>query len=160
MLQILLQGRYRVIRDVMRESSLAQVREFLLLSTKCELFSDHDIKIIYSLAEVVYPELSKSRKKVEEAESYIWTTEEGLQKVRDKIKQIATVDTVENAKEIEEARAHGDLRENSEFKFALEKRARLQAELRTLSEAIEQARVITPADIAQDYVGIGAVVDC
>ena len=46
---------------------------------------------------------------------------------------------VENAREIEAARALGDLRENSEFKFAQERRARLQSELKTLSSTIKSS---------------------
>ena len=45
-----------------------------------------------------------------------------LQKVKARIEQIATVETVENARRNREAaRSHGDLRENAEFKSALEK---------------------------------------
>lgn len=160
MLSILLHNRYKVVRDTMRGSTLEQVREFLLLSTKCRLLSDHDIKIIYSLAEVVYPKLAKDRKQDEVDEEIFWTTEKGYQTIKQRIERIATVETVENAKEIEEARSHGDLRENSEFKFALEKRARLQSELKSLSDQLQSARIITKADIPQDFVGIGCVVDC
>ncbi|MBS0649857.1 MAG: GreA/GreB family elongation factor, partial [Verrucomicrobia bacterium] len=90
----------------------------------------------------------------------IWTTAEGFQKLQQKIQQIATVETVENAKEIEIARAHGDLRENAEFKAALEKRDRLQSELKFLSEQLNRARVIGKEDVSTDEVGIGAIVEC
>jgi transcription elongation GreA/GreB family factor len=89
----------------------------------------------------------------------IWTTEEGFKKVKDRMQQIATVETVQNAKEIETARSHGDLRENAEFKSTLEKRDRLQSELKGLSDQVNRARVITKADIVTDEVGIGCVVE-
>ena len=75
------------------------------------------------------------------------------------MQQIATVETVQNAKEIETARSHGDLRENAEFKSALEKRDRLQSELKTLSDQVNRARVITKADIMTDEVSVGCVVE-
>lgn len=158
-------GRYAVVRDIMQNASLADVKEFLLLATKCHSLGDHDIKILYSLAEVVHPSIGKERKKArpaaEEGEPEIfWTTQEGYQKLQQRITQIATVETVENAKEIEVARGHGDLRENAEFKFALEKRDRLQAELKFLSDQLAKARILTKEDVRTDEVDVGVIVDC
>lgn len=162
---ILTGGRYAIVREIMQHASLADVKEFLLLATKCHSLGDHDIKILYSLAEVVHPSIGKERKKTrpaveeEEVEIY-WTTQEGYQKLQQRITQIATVETVENAKEIEVARGHGDLRENSEFKFALEKRDRLQAELKFLSDQLARARILTKEDVNTDEVNVGVIVDC
>lgn len=156
-------GRYAIVRQIMQEASLQEVKEFLLLTTKCHSLSDHDLKILHSLAEVVHPSVAKLRKKPENGSTetqVIWTTQEGYQKLQLRIQQIATVETVENAKEIEVARSHGDLRENAEFKSALEKRDRLQSELKLLSEQLNASRIITKDDISLDEVGIGVVVDC
>ncbi len=161
---LLSQGRYALIRQLLKESSIDVAKELLLLATKCHSLSDHDIKILHSLAEVVHPSLAKLGKRKEETsteEETIWTTQEGYNKLQRRIQQIATIETVENAREIEVARSHGDLRENSEFKFALEKRDRLQAELKSLSEQLKHARVLTPHDVVvTDGVGIGTVVEC
>ncbi len=159
MVSILLQKRFQVVRDILKESTLEDVQEFLLLATKCEIFTDHDIKIIRSLAEVVYPALSKGKEE-EEEEEIIWTTKESYQKTQQKIEKIATVDTVENAKEIEEARSHGDLRENAEFKSALERRDRLQAELQFLSTQLDHARILTHSDVSIHSVDVGTIVEC
>ena len=143
---------------------MEEVQEFLLLSTKCHSLNDHDIKILHSLAEVAHPALAKlkSSKKtyIEEESTTIWTTQEGFQKLQARIQQIGTVETIENAKEIEVARSHGDLRENAEFKAALEKRDRLQSELKSLSTQMNNTRVITQADIITDEVGVGCIVEC
>lgn len=153
--------RYIIVREVMKNSKIEEAKEFVLLATKCQSFEDHDIRIFQSLAEVVHPSLSSLRKdKPSEAENIIWTTQEGYTKVQLRMQQIATVETVNNAKEIEVARAHGDLRENAEFKAALERRARLQGELKLLSDQVNIARIITREDVLLDEVGIGAVVHC
>lgn len=160
---ILSAGRYAIVRQIMQNATIDDVKEFLLLSTKCHSLSDHDIKIFHSLAEVVHPSLAKAKKKSEVASDepqIIWTTREGFQKLQTRVQQIATVETVQNAKEIEVARAHGDLRENAEFKAALERRDRLQSELKFLSEQMNRARVITHDDITTDEVGVGVIVDC
>lgn len=162
-LSLLTADRYKIVRDILQNSTLEEVKEYLLLATKCGSLTDHDIKILHSLGEVVHPSLSRLRKDKDRAtpdEQVIWTTQEGYQRVQLRIQQIATVETVQNAREIEAARALGDLRENAEFKAALEKRDRLQSELKFLSDQIGRARILTPDDVVTDEVGIGAVVHC
>lgn len=159
---ILSANRYAIVRDIMKDASLSDVQEFLLLISKCHSLSDHDIKIFQSLAEVAHPSLTKKRKKtkIEEEEEAIWTTAEGYALLQKKIEQIGTVETVDNAKEIEIARAHGDLRENAEFKAALERRERLQSELKFLSDQLNKSRILTSDDFDTKKVGVGAIVDC
>lgn len=152
--------RYALIRKILEGSSLAFAKEFLLLATKCQTFTESDQKILRSLAAVVHPSLSKEPKsKHQHSDSQtIWTTEEGYHKMQERVRQLATTEIVANAREIEAARALGDLRENSEYKFALEKRSRLQSELKTLSEELSRARIITRADVSKDEVSVGSVV--
>lgn len=155
--QLITAKRYAVVRSIIEGATVEFLGEFLLLASKCQSFSKHDLRILHDLSEVVQPQLAKKKDKKEEIE-IIWTTQEGYQKVQERIKHIGTVETVENAKEIEAARALGDLRENAEFKFALEKRARLQSDLQTLSRQINQARILTKDDISFSEVGVGSVV--
>jgi transcription elongation factor GreA-like protein/transcription elongation GreA/GreB family factor len=155
-------GRFANVRRIFQGANIEVVKEILLLCTKCQTLSDHDIKTFYSLAEVVHPSISSLRNKAleeEEEEEVIWTTQEGYAKINERIEHIATVETVDNAKEIETARSHGDLRENSEFKFAQERRARLQSELRFLSGQRKHMRVLTENDIDTSCVGIGTKVE-
>jgi transcription elongation GreA/GreB family factor len=155
--------RYKIVRDIMAQSALDEVKEYLLLATKCGSLTDHDIKILHSLGEVVHPSISRLRKDKDQPadeDNILWTSQEGYLKTQARIQQIATVETVNNAREIEAARALGDLRENAEFKAALERRDRLQSELKFLSDQISRARVLTPEDVPADEVGIGSVVHC
>lgn len=160
---ILSANRYLIVRNIIEGASIEYLQEFLLLVSKCQSLGDHESKILRSLAEVVQPSLAKSKNgkdaKSQDDDEIIWTTAEGYRKVQEKIKHIGTVETVENAREIEAARAHGDLRENSEYKFALEKRSRLQAELKLLSTQLNKARLITELDIPKDEVGIGVTLE-
>ena len=147
----------------MQQSSIEEIQEYLLLATKCQSFTDHDIKILHSLAEVVFPSLTRIRKEKGvhiSDENIIWTSQEGYQKTQLRIQEIATTETVQNAREIQAARALGDLRENAEFKAALEKRDRLQSDLKFLSDQISHARILTPEDVPSDEVGVGSVVHC
>ncbi len=158
MLQTLSHKRFQLVREILKSASLEYTKEFMLLVSKCRILPQHDIKVLHSLAEVVHPSLKSSSKASEEAEEILWTTQEAYDKIREKIEHIGSVEVVKNAKEIEAARALGDLRENSEYKFALEKRSRLQSELRTLSGQLNRARVITEEDVSTSTVGIGSYV--
>jgi transcription elongation factor GreA-like protein/transcription elongation GreA/GreB family factor len=162
-LSLITANRYKIVREIMQHSDQEEVKEYLLLATKCGSLNDHDIKILHSLGEVVHPSLARLRKDKDRSiseENIFWTTQEGYRRTQQRIQQIATVETVHNAKEIETARAHGDLRENAEFKAALERRDRLQSELKFLSDQIAQARILTSEDVLVDEVGIGTVVHC
>ncbi|SCA62954.1 Transcription elongation factor GreA [Chlamydiales bacterium SCGC AG-110-P3] len=153
--------RWQMVRDIIEDTSLDFCKEFVLLASKCQAISTHDMKILRSLAQVVHPELKDAKKKSAEdaSDEVIWTTEEGYNKTCERVRQIGEEEIVENAKEIEAARSHGDLRENSEYKYALERRSRLQGELKTLSDQLGKARIITPEDIIADEAGVGVAVE-
>lgn len=61
----------------------------------------------------------------------------------------------EIAKEIGEARELGDLKENSEYKYAKEKQRMLNSQLITLNEEIEKATIIDPSSVTNDKVQYG-----
>lgn len=151
---------FELYRENIANTTIDFAREILLLISKCQMFNSHDLKVFLSLAKVVHPTLEddKGGRSDSFEEHTIWTTAEGYKKVQDRIHQIATVETVDNAKEIEVARSYGDLRENAEYKFAQERRARLQAEMKLLSSQLNQARIISPEDIDASQVSVGTIV--
>ena len=155
----LMAKRYETVRMLIKEASVPYLQEFLLLASKCQTMTRQDLQILHSLAEVVQPSLAKKKKEWEEEKiEIIWATQEGYVKLQERIQHLGSVETVDNAREIEAARALGDLRENAEYKYALERRSRLQGELRSLSLQLNQARVLTKNDIQANEVGVGAIV--
>ena len=86
-------------------------------------------------------------------------TPHGLAVLRKRVRQIKEVDRPENVRDIEEARAHGDLSENAEYHAAKERQGLLDAELRTLEDKISRADVIDPSTLSGDKVVFGATVD-
>ncbi len=153
---------YAVVQAILADTSLEYARELLLLSTKCRSLSDHDLKIIHGLAGAIHPSLTKEseeKKKAKEREEIIWTTQTGYHQLQERIRHIATVEVIDNSKELEAARALGDLRENSEYKAAQERRAGLQGELKSLTDQLNHSRIITKEDISKSAVGIGNIVE-
>ncbi|HKA58510.1 MAG TPA: GreA/GreB family elongation factor [Gemmatimonadales bacterium] len=59
-------------------------------------------------------------------------------------------------KEIEKARAHGDLRENSEYKAALERQQFAQARVHHLRLRLSKLSDVRESDIPRDRVGFGS----
>ena len=155
-ISIITENRYELVRDMMKEATLEQAKEFILLSTKCALLSDHEIKIINSLAKVAHPSLIDSQD-MEKEDDIIWVTEQGYFRVKSKLEHLTSVETIENAKEIEEARSHGDLRENAEYKAALERRDRLQSEIKQLADQINKLKLIVKDQVTTDKVNVGTV---
>ena len=160
MTSLITSNKFKMVQHFMGKSSLEEVKEYLLLVSKCQCLTSHDKKIITSLAEVTYPSLKQKPQPANEKQNYIWTTEQGYKEMQKKIQNLAEVEIIKNAKEIEEARAHGDLRENAEYKAALEKRSQIEAQLHHLCEQMQRARIINKNEISTEKVGIGNIVTC
>jgi transcription elongation factor GreA len=91
-------------------------------------------------------------------DSVYYYTRAGLKTKEDELADVVNVKMRENAKAIGEAAAHGDLSENSEYKFALEERDLLRARVAKLNREISMAKVLERGEIPTDYVSIGQCV--
>jgi transcription elongation GreA/GreB family factor len=105
-----------------------------------------------------HPNLFYTREKVNpwEEEGTLWTTEAALHRREVEYKDLTDIKIPANARAIGAAAAHGDLSENSEWKFALEERDMLAARAMKMQEEISQARVIHPQDVPTETVGVGS----
>ena len=82
-------------------------------------------------------------------------TPEGLEKLKAKLNHMETVERIENIKAIEEARAHGDLRENAEYHAAKERQALIEAKIRELRDIVGRAEIIDSSSEKSDRVVFG-----
>ncbi len=85
-------------------------------------------------------------------------TEEGLKKLKEELDYLLRVERPRNIKEIEEARAHGDLSENAEYEAAKERQAFIEARIRELQDKISRAEVIDTSRADTSKVIFGAKV--
>lgn len=74
------------------------------------------------------------------------------------LEKLNTVDIPANAKEIEEARARGDLKENAEYKAAKEHQHKLQQDVKSLNEAMTRAVVFDPTTVTTAVVSFATTV--
>lgn len=88
-------------------------------------------------------------------DSVLYFTPGGIKTKEDELAEIVNIKMRENAKAIGEAAAHGDLSENSEYKFALEERDLLRARVAKLNRELSMGKILERADIPLDHVSIG-----
>ena len=86
-------------------------------------------------------------------------TPHGLRKLKDELKHLQSVERGKISREIEVARAHGDLRENAEYHAAKEKQSHIEGRILTLNDWIARAEVIDPTKLGGDKVVFGATVE-
>jgi len=84
-------------------------------------------------------------------------TPRGLRLLREELKALKE-ERPKNVRDIEEARAHGDLRENAEFAAAKERQAFLEGRTREVEGTIALADVIDPSKLSGTRVVFGATV--
>jgi transcription elongation factor GreA len=85
-------------------------------------------------------------------------TPSGLRKLKEELKHLQSVERGKISREIEEARAHGDLRENAEYHAAKEKQSHIEGRILDLNDWIARAEVIDPRKLGGDKVVFGATV--
>jgi len=85
-------------------------------------------------------------------------TQEGYDRLKATLKRLKTVDRPQNVKEIEAARAHGDLSENAEYHAAKEQQGHIAGRIADIDDKLARAQVIDPAGLAPDQVRFGCTV--
>lgn len=77
---------------------------------------------------------------------------------KQELENILTVEMPDNAKEIAEARAQGDLKENAEYKAAKERQNELNNRAGRLTDEIGRAKIFDPATLSTSSVSFGTKV--
>ena len=90
-------------------------------------------------------------------EPYV-VTPRGREQLRARLRTIREVDRPQNVRDIEEARAHGDLSENAEYHAAKERQGFLDFEMRDVEDKLGRAQVIDPSKMTGSRVVFGATV--
>lgn len=85
-------------------------------------------------------------------------TPRGYAQLEAELKRLKTVDRPQIVKEIELARAHGDISENAEFEAAKERQAQIESRIRAIEDRLARAQVIDPSGQSPDAVRFGATV--
>ncbi len=79
-------------------------------------------------------------------------------KLEEELKQLKITKRPMIAKALEEARAHGDLKENAEYDAAKQEQGLLEARIREIGDKLSRARLLEDENITGEHVSIGCVV--
>jgi len=86
-------------------------------------------------------------------------THSGYAKLESELKQLKTKERPQIVKEIEIARAHGDISENAEFHAAKERQSHIEGRILAVEDRLARAQVIYPTGQSPDTVRYGLTVD-
>lgn len=93
------------------------------------------------------------------AEQIYEMTYEGIKTLQDELLERKTTISIEIAERLKEARAQGDLSENSEYDDAKEAQAANEVRILEIDNILKNAKVIEDNEISRSRVTIGAEVD-
>ncbi len=94
----------------------------------------------------------------EEKEDDIVLTSEGYEKLAQELEYLKNVKRWEVARRIEQARAHGDIMENSEYDDAKHEQAFVAGRILEIERILENARIIREEDFRSGVVTLGTTV--
>ncbi|OIP64696.1 MAG: transcription elongation factor GreA [Nitrospirae bacterium CG_4_9_14_3_um_filter_53_35] len=85
-------------------------------------------------------------------------TPAGFAKLKEQLKKLMNEERPRIMRDIEEARAHGDLSENAEYHAAKERQGFIEKRIAELNSKIARAEVIDPTRISTGKISFGSVV--
>ena len=85
-------------------------------------------------------------------------TRTGFVKLKKDLEYLKNVAVPENIKDIEEARAHGDISENAEYEAAKERQAFIQGKIQEINNNLATSVIIDTKDLTDDKVVFGTTV--
>ncbi|MGQ9616111.1 MAG: transcription elongation factor GreA [Spirochaetota bacterium] len=123
-----------------------------------ELKDEYVIKTRFAI-KTTFPDIifDDEIENVEGAKQLI-VTQRSYELKQNELKYLTEVEIPKNSKEIGEAMERGDLRENAEYKFALEKQEFLKHQIKTLRESLHRSQILKAEDIKTNVVSIGTTI--
>jgi len=85
-------------------------------------------------------------------------TKKGYTKLQDELRNLLKNDRHKIIRDIEEARAHGDLKENAEYHAAKERQSFIETRIQHLNYQLANSEVIDISKVSSDQVRFGATV--
>jgi transcription elongation GreA/GreB family factor len=151
------------LREILAAMSDSQRRDFMRRISESPAWSKLDrqsfqakvIKLCPDLHEVVLRKTSIAPKEKKQR----ITSPRSYQARKDQFEHILRKEIPENSKEIELARSYGDLRENSEFKFAKERQRLLGLQAEELQKALDEVKPADFKEFPSDVAGIATGVE-
>ncbi|MCA1782275.1 MAG: transcription elongation factor GreA, partial [Intrasporangiaceae bacterium] len=88
-----------------------------------------------------------------------WLSKEAYDRLQDELETLRTEGRDKMSADIEEARSHGDLRENAEYHAAKDEQGKMEARIRQLEQLLRDARIGEPQDLDTVRPGLKVVLE-
>lgn len=88
-----------------------------------------------------------------------WLSKEAYDRLQDELETLRTEGRDKMSADIEEARSHGDLRENAEYHSAKDEQGKMEARIRQLEQLLRDARIGEPQDLGAVRPGLKVVLE-
>jgi transcription elongation factor GreA len=85
-------------------------------------------------------------------------TKKGYKALQADLERYKKVERPKNIRDIEEARAHGDISENAEFEAAKERQSHIDGRIRDLEHKLAEAEIIDTSNFSTEKIVFGATV--
>lgn len=166
-LDIFMHNDYQLLKETIQNESIPFATKIMDLARGLSLLDKSIRQQIQDMAIELRPELKdhigqpsreEAAEKLDEEEDLIYVSQEGFDKKQALYNDIVTNQIPAVSDEIGHAAAYGDLRENAEYKAALEKQGTLKANVAKLQEDLNRAKVMLSEDINTDEVSFGTKV--
>jgi len=88
-----------------------------------------------------------------------WLSKEAYDRLQDELETLRTEGRDKMSADIEEARSHGDLRENAEYHAAKDEQGKMEARIRQLEQLLRDARIGEPQALDAVRPGLKVVLE-
>lgn len=92
------------------------------------------------------------------AEEKLILTQEGYEQLQAEYRHLNDVEAPEARQAVAEARAQGDLSENSEYDAARDRQAKIEARINEIEHMFDIAVIVTPDQVKGNKIGLGSTV--
>jgi transcription elongation factor GreA len=145
----------RLLEFLMAADRDSITRLFTLVDDVKELDPSLKIQLKHKIKEK-YPDFHfLGEPGVEKVSLGLLVTRASFEKKQQDLKRVIDVEIPENSKEIGVAMSKGDLRENAEYKAALEKQEMLKVTASRLKEEVQQAQIFNENEAKTDSISFG-----
>lgn len=162
---LLFENNNEIVLEVLKERDEEYARKVYALYKEVPYISDIDKDNFQDLIKSIKPNIvwDESLEDEDDDEFYIpedviLVTRMAYNQKKAEFDHLVNVEMAENSRDIGEAQEKGDLRENAEYKAAMEKQVQLQAQIKKLEAELKSAKIIDLANVKTDRVDIGSTV--
>ncbi|GBF41611.1 fused transcript cleavage factor/unknown domain fusion protein [Leptospira ellinghausenii] len=157
-----------LLRDILTNADDEYVRKLFALFKEVPYVTDLEKDQLYALINELKPNIVWDEYDSEEdadddplanlPHDVVLVTRRAFNAKKLEFEHLVNVEMAENSRDIGEAQEKGDLRENAEYKAAMEKQVQLQAAIKRLEAELKSARILDLSDVKTEKVGIGTTV--